>query len=248
MAAITNATSVSITSGPSNQSVLSKRSASKIAHHRDQDDVNDGKQRKCIAEGLVHHVPEMEHFLGAGEKQHALGDGRLFARQRNLALHVRMLRTLQSSKREYLFAESEMPPSQGGDLEHAVYIQQHHVDQRHHGRQFLHSLRGRQTQHRSQVGLRKNPLLGQLLCELCLNLLNFLQRKLRSIQTSWDLSVKIASDDAAQRNREHDPKSDAGKAAKLERGVERNHERCRESQQDVVVQPVPRTPLSPQPC
>src|SRR5664279_5474784 len=122
MAAITKATSVSIKKAPS------ERKASEISHHRDQHDMNDGQQRKCVAEGLVHYVPEMEHFLGTGEKQHALRDRRFFARNLNRPLQVRMPRPQQAAQRKQLFAETKMPPSQRGDLEDAAYIQQHHVD------------------------------------------------------------------------------------------------------------------------
>src|SRR5208337_2408062 len=158
-----------------------------------------------------------------------------------------MARLQQPAQREKLFAEVEVSPSQRRYLEYAAQIQPHHVDQRHHRRQLLHALCGRQTQQRSQVRLRENPLFRQLLSQLGLDLLHFFQRKLRRRQTSRNLRVEVPSDDAAQGNREHDPKSDARKAAKLEGRVERNHKRCGEPQQDVVVQPVPRTPLPPQP-
>src|SRR5271157_3113658 len=105
MAAIANATSVSIKNAPS-----------EISHHHDQHDVNDGQQRKCVAEGPVHYVPEMEDFLGVGKKQHPLRDRCLFPRHVNGPLRVGMFLFKQPPHEKNCSPKMKSPPPKFGDL------------------------------------------------------------------------------------------------------------------------------------
>ena len=138
-------------------------------------------------------------------------------------------------------------PAQRRNLKFPAHIQQHHVDQRKHRGHLLHTLGGRQTQNISQIRFPQHLLRRELFAQLRLNLLHFLQRELRRIQASWNLPIQIPSNDAAHRNRSHDPERHAGKPAKLKGSVQCNDERCGNPQQNMVVQPMPRTSLLPQP-
>src|SRR5215469_8983556 len=99
----------------------------------------------------------------------------------------------------------------------------------------------------SQVGLGKQTLIGQFGRELRLRFLDFFSRELGGINSSGDLRIKIASYHTTGRNRRHNPERDPGKSLELERRVERNDERSRQSQQYMNVQPVSGAALPHQP-
>ncbi len=87
----------------------------------------------------------------------------------------------------------------------------------------------------------------QLLRQPGLDILQFPHRQFRRVEPARNLAIEIPANHAAERNRQHDPESHAGKSAELEGGVQGDDEGRGQSQQHMNVQPVFGTALPGKP-
>ena len=94
--------------------------------------------------------------------------------------------------------------------------QHEHVPQRRdHGKLLHTSLAARQGQQRAQIASETSRCCGQLSGEFLMQFLQFFLRHFRGFQVPRNLPVEIAADDAADRNRKHDPERHPAKPPNL---------------------------------
>src|SRR5271165_5492782 len=68
--------------------------------------------------------------------------------------------------------------------------------------------------------------------------LQFAEGQFGGVQRTRDLRVEVAANNAAQCDSKHDPEGNAGKALELERCVVCDHDRSRDTGDDMKVHPV----------
>src|SRR4029077_4822172 len=190
-----------------------------------------GEHGESVTERFMNHMPGMENLLRAGQEEKALGKGGFFRSGMDRLFEFAMLCGDESEKRREVFASAQGMATKACHTEQADDVEDHHVDQSDRNGQARDLLGVGHPQQRPQVGLGKKPLRGQLLGKVLLQFLQLLHRELYGGDSAGNLGVEIPSDNAAGRDRKHDPESHAGDTFELQGGVESDNKRRSQAHQ-----------------
>src|ERR1700731_3158061 len=145
-----------------------------ITHPQHHHNVQDGQNRKGITKRAVHHVPQVKHLFGPGQKQNSFGQGRLSSRGLNGEFQLGIARLENSKQSDQPREEPARAQTQPGHLEGTFQVQPDHPAQRRQDRSTGHLRRTRQREQIDQARPDLFVLFLRVPPQMHFRILNFL--------------------------------------------------------------------------
>src|SRR5579863_2408418 len=209
-----------------------------VAHVEGQAYVEEGQDGEGVAEGAMDDVPEFEDLLGAREEEDALGEGGLFASDRDGVFHAVIVGAAQTADGDEPGAEAGYLKTQQGDLEGALEVNGDHANESEESRHVLYVLGRRKIVENFEALAEGEFLRGKILAKGRFDVLQLFHGEFGGVEVARDLRIEITADETGESDAKHAPESPTGDVAEFKGSVKRDDERREGSENHVKIEPM----------